>query len=317
MSRRESALKPPRPQLRYGIAEWYGLSFPSLDVDKRKALAHIQTQSKNLRSPQVCPFQSQMRGTKVSCGKEGGVCSIRLYEKTSVSGDARIYGGSLAQISTTCPQRFDEAGMIYHWVGKVMLGCDYPLHIGQIGFLDRLPSEVVVSKDVGRIDNVLVVPDSQPLQWCAMEVQSVYFQGRAMRNDFELIAKHKGPTLPFPKVIRRPDYRSSGPKRLMPQLQIKVPSLRRWGKKMAVVVDEAFFRSMGTMKSVEHISNCDVAWFVLKYTESHNKLELVPDKVHLTTLEDSVIGLTAGVPVSLQVFEQRIIAKINRTARPV
>src|SRR5579859_5053799 len=130
MSHQDAKSKPSRPQLRYGIAEWYGLSFPSLDVDKRKTFAHIQTQSKSLRLPQVCPFQSQMRGTTVSCGKEGGVCSIRLYEKTSVSGDARVFGGSLAQVSTTCPQRFDEAGTIYHWVGKVMLGCDNPLHIG-------------------------------------------------------------------------------------------------------------------------------------------------------------------------------------------
>src|SRR5579859_5370589 len=151
-----------------------------------------------------------------------------------------------------------------------MLGCDNPLHIGQIGFLDRLPSEVVVSKDVGRIDNVLVVPDSQPMHWCAMEVQSVYFQGRAMRNDFELIASHKGPTLPFPKVIRRPDYRSSGPKRLMPQLQIKVPSLRRWGKKMAVVVDRPFFESLGKMEEVKDVSSCDIAWFIVQYEEKED-----------------------------------------------
>lgn len=317
MSHRDPPPKPSRPQLRYGIAEWYGISFPKLTVEKRKLFAHIQTQPKDLRAVQTCPFQSQMRGASVACGKEGGVCSIRIYEKTSVLGDAKPLEGSIAQVSTPCPQRFDEAGTIYQWVGKVMLGCENPLHPGQIGFLDRLPSKSKVLREVGRIDNVLVVPGSQPLSWCAMEIQSVYFSGRAMQNDFKAIAKHEGHGLPFPTVSRRPDYRSSGPKRLMPQLQIKVPSLRRWGKKMAVVVDEAFFRSMGTMKSVEHISNCDVAWFVLKYAESENKFQLVPDEVHLTTLEDSVIGLTAGVPVSLQVFEQRIIAKINRTARPV
>lgn len=45
-----------------------------------------------------------------------------------------------------------------------------------------------------------------------------------------------GPGVPFPQVQRRPDLRSSGPKRLMPRLQIKVPTISRWGEEMAVVI---------------------------------------------------------------------------------
>lgn len=97
----------------------------------------------------------------------------------------------------------------------------------------------------------------------------------------------------------------------MPQLQIKVPSLRRWGKKMAVVVDQSFFAALGQMDSVRHVSNCDVAWFVVKYDESQGEAELTPDFVQLTTLERTVEGLTAGSPVSLETFEQRILEKLG------
>jgi hypothetical protein len=66
----------------------------------------------------------------------------------------------------------------------------------------------------------------------------VYFYGASMTAEFKMLRYHEAAGVPF-LAGHRPDYRSSGPKRLMPQLQIKVPSLRRWGKKMAVVVDEA------------------------------------------------------------------------------
>ena len=51
-----------------------------------------------------------------------------------------------------------------------------------------------------------------------------------------MIAAYEGDRLPFP-IGQRPDYRSSAPK-IMPR-QIKVPALRRWGKKM-VVADHFF-----------------------------------------------------------------------------
>jgi hypothetical protein len=175
----------------------------------------------------------------------------------------------------------------------------------------------VSDREVGKIDNILLVPNSNPLSWCALEIQSVYFSGKAMRNEFELLRDYTANDLPFPAMSHRPDNRSSGPKRLMPQLQTKVPSLRRWGKKMAVVVDRGFFAAMGKMRTVGHISNSDVAWFVVRYDETNDgRYKLIPHAVHLTTLEDSVEGLTAGVPTSLDIFENRIITKLQRSSRP-
>jgi hypothetical protein len=112
-------------------------------------------------------------------------------------------------------------------------------------------------------------------------------------------------TIPvFPNGLRRPDYRSSGPKRLMPQLQIKVPTLRRWGKKMAVVVDKSFFSSLGQMTRVPHLSNSDIAWFVVDYSTTDGEIML--ENTVFTTLESSVEALTAGVPLSLDVFEAEV-----------
>jgi hypothetical protein len=167
--------------------------------------------------------------------------------------------------------------------------------------------------EVGRIDNVLVNVSPDQLQWCALEIQAVYFSGGKMENDFAVMRGWQGPGVPFPEKNRRPDYRSSGPKRLMPQLQIKVPTLRRWGKKMAVVVDKAFWESLGTMRRVQHLSNADIVWFIMDYEGPINVRYLLRShEAVFTTLEDSVEGLTGGVPVSLEHFEQAIRQKLER-----
>jgi hypothetical protein len=108
---------------------------------------------------------------------------------------------------------------------------------------------------VGKIDQVLVNAAGGKFQWCALEIQAVYFSGMSMENDFKVMREWSGPGVPFPKVQRRPDFRSSGPKRLMPQLQTKVPTISRWGKKMAVVIDRAFWDSLGEMRMAWDVSN--------------------------------------------------------------
>ncbi len=155
---------------------------------------------------------------------------------------------------TTCPNRFLEDEIIFRWVAEVLLETREPLVLGEIGFLDRLTStDEIVDEDsrdfIGRIDKVLLHPTKQPLDWCALELQAVYFSGRSMNREFTMLATSEYPKLPFPAAHRRPDWRSSGPKRLLPQLQTKVPTIRTWGKKMAVVIDEAFFASLSSFRT--------------------------------------------------------------------
>lgn len=83
---------------------------------------------------------------------------------------------------------------------------------------------------------------------------------------------------------------------------------------MAVVVDRRFFEAMGMhrMETVKHVSNCDVAWFVVDYKEEKGKARLIRHRVCFTTLERSVEGLTAGIPTDLATFEKRIEAKLRK-----
>ncbi len=191
------------------------------------------------------------------------------------------------------------------------MGSSAPDIATEVGFLRAEGSNA----DVGRIDMVLVEREScaSALNWCALEIQAVYFSGRSMNEEFRDIRAYAGQRPPFPRQIRRPDYRSSGPKRLMPQLQIKVPTLRRWGKKMAVVVDKHFFASLGRMEEVDDLSNGDIAWFTVDFEEDDTgkRFRLVRENVHITTLERATEGLTGGAPVTLTEFEQSVRAKLG------
>ena len=227
-----------------------------------------------------------------------------------------VPSGDGSHLVTTCPHRFKQQGLIFTSIAETLLGCPEPLIVGEVGFLEqetistRGNAKATDGEDVGRIDNVLVHPTRDPLQWTALEIQAVYFSGPSMSSEFTAIRKSRAKGLLFPAATRRPDYRSSGPKRLMPQLQIKVPTLRRWGKKMAVVVDRSFFAALGSMDDVGDISNCDIAWFVMDYDESPGEFALKPAFVRMTTLERAVEGLTGGNPVSLSLFEQRVREKL-------
>ena len=81
---------------------------------------------------------------------------------------------------------------------------------------------------------------------------------------------------------------------------------------MAVLIDHAFWRSLGAMSEVSHMSNCDVAWFVVDYELQDGRWILVPREVHFTTLDHAVEGLTGGVPVSLDEFEKSITQRLAR-----
>jgi hypothetical protein len=93
----------------------------------------------------------------------------------------------------------------------------------------------------------------------------------------------------------------------MPQLQMKVPTISRWGKKMAVVIDRAFWDSLGEMREVNDLSNCEIVWFVVAFAPAKDgRFFLKRDATHFTTLDNAVEGLTGGTPMSLERFESQI-----------
>jgi hypothetical protein len=289
---------------RYSAGELYGYDFSSLSPERIRELARA-----SYRSIQ-CPFrrlESKKGGSK--CNKKGGVCSLRQFKQER--GKPVVAVGAPV---VTCPNRFLENHIVDRWVGEILLGTDTPIIIPELPFLMTEVSERDKEPDaVGKIDRILVKAEGDSLQWCALEMQAVYFSGKSMENDFRVMRSWKGPGIPFPKVQRRPDFRSSGPKRLMPQLQIKVPTIRRWGKKMAVVVDRAFWESLSEMREVRDISNCEIVWFVVSFGEvKENRFPLQRHQTHFTTLSHAVEGLTGGTPMSLERFEEQIRARLSR-----
>jgi len=289
---------------RYGIGELYGRSLWDVPADERRALA-------SPGHPRDCPFDPD--GGR--CTKRGGVCSLRLYERAS---DDTVRPAS-DDVVTVCPKRFLENGVVYRWIGKTLLGLaedEDPVVLTELPFLlpfvRNSPDGSAAERAVGKIDVVLLHPDFSVLRWCCVEMQAVYFSGPKMGSYLEQVRKTFRSKPPFPEKGRRPDFRSSGPKRLMPQLQIKVPTISRWGKKTAVVVDHAFWRSLAPMAEVEHVSNCDIAWFVVRYIREGARFVLTPYECHLTTLARAVEGLTAGRPTSLDEFEKVILRRIER-----
>ena len=138
------------------------------------------------------------------------------------------------------------------------------------------------------------------------------FSGMSMENDFKVMREWAGPGLPFPKVQRRPDFRSSGPKRLMPQLQVKVPTISRWGKKMAVIIDKSFWDSLSEMRETRDLSNSEIVWFVVRPGVGQDgRFTLQRHEVHYTTLTNAVEGLTGGTPMSLDRFEREIRDRLS------
>jgi hypothetical protein len=334
---------------RFHIAEWYGHPFHRLDDVERYRLSSHKVGGAAMSKAEItrlgqletkaacgplrprederlsilrdklarqkseelpCPFRTDT--AHATCSKPGGVCSIRLFREEQ--GRVSPIEGERGRVRALCPWRFHQDRIAFKKVGERLLADPDPIHAGEVGFLEstgNLDSDP--GEDVGRIDMILVKSTSSvggPLEWVAVEVQAVYFSGKRMEIEFDHLRKTQG-KLSMAQVKRRPDYRSSGVKRLMPQLQTKVPTLRRWGKKMAVVVDAPFFHSMGAMSRENHVSNADIVWFLVDFVEDAAggpfRLEVV--EVFYTTLESATLGLTGGVPLSQEQFEKRIKAK--------
>lgn len=337
---------------RFHIAEWYGKPFDQLLPEERVILAAQKGGSHRMKKTEVlrlaaleerfasgtikakelirleelrgklesqrthellCPFKTHVEHP--TCTKRGGVCSLRLYsDETGVTAPVT---GKRGAIRALCPHRFHQDSIVFKHIGLRLLGDTAPIQVREVGFLESTGSlDSDPGEDVGRIDMILVAnptTDQAEMKWCAVEVQAVYFSGNEMSIEFRDIIENGG-ILAMPTERRRPDYRSSGPKRLMPQLQVKVPTLRRWGKKMALVIDEAFFRSMGTMRKVDHLSNCDVVWFLVDFVkdEATGIYRIVINEEFGTTLESAIEGLTGGEAVSREAFEDRIRKKFPR-----
>ena len=169
-------------------------------------------------------------------------------------------------------------------------------------------------KPAGKIDLVVARAIDGDLKWYGLEIQAVYFSGKGMSSEFENLRDDDGDGPPFPNAIRRPDWRSSSAKRLMPQLQVKVPTLRRWGSKMAVAVDRPFFNAVGGVSSdySRDLDDGDVIWLVPELVRGDDGAwRLTPGHWEVLTLEATVDKLLAAETVRRGKFEDDLRMKLE------
>ena len=285
---------------RYGIAEWYGEPFIRMPPERRQTLANIALQKAS--PPPLCPFQSN----NTQCRKKGGVCSIQTYRKYPNKGSDRL-GLPVNPPVITCPYRFDQNNLVPRWLADVVgFNQDESFLAREVPFM-RSPN---TGRPAGRIDLVLADSNTEDPRWFGLEIQAVYFSGRGMETEFERLAQDTGQRPPIPNEIRRPDWRSSSAKRLMPQLQVKAPTLRRWGTKLAVAVDMPFFEAIGgpSYEPSHDLDEGDIIWLVPEISENY---QLEAAHWEVLSLEESSRKLLAAQTVKRKDFEKVLRAKLQ------
>ena len=285
---------------RYGIAEWYGEPFIRLPPERRQTLANIAL-GKDSSLP-ACPFQSG----NTRCRKKGGVCSIQTYRKHP-SKDSDRLGLPVETPVITCPHRFGQNNLVPKWLAEIV-GFDQneSFLAREVPFM-RSPN---TGRPAGRIDLVLADSNTEHPRWFGLEIQAVYFSGRGMDTEFERLVQDTGRRPPIPNEIRRPDWRSSSAKRLMPQLQVKAPTLRRWGTKLAVAVDMPFFEAIGgpSHEPSHDLDEGDIIWLVPEISQDYR---LGATHWEVLSLEESSKKLLAARTVKRKDFEKTLLTKLR------
>ncbi len=169
------------------------------------------------------------------------------------------------------------------------------------------------NKPAGKIDLIVARDANGRLDWYGLEIQAVYFSGRGMSSEFEVLLENNSLFPPYPNEVRRPDWRSSSAKRLMPQLEVKVPTLRRWGSKMAVAVDRPFFDSIGgpSENYSQDLGDGDIIWLVPAISPKDNgELALMRGHWEVLTLEESRNKLLAARTIQRNEFENNLRSRL-------
>ena len=229
------------------------------------------------------------------CRFREGPCN--KSSKTDPIGICSISDGVAA--ASLCPVRFLEGGRIFRDAARIAFGESATFAIfPEIRILQVPdPKKSGVLKKIGKVDFVLGRIDSGSVtDFCAVEVQAAYFSGTETRSALKhFMANRSFGTL---DTFRRPDFRSSAQKRLIPQLQLKVPVFRRWGKKFFVVVDSQFFRSLPEFRTTIP-ANSELTWLVYplaKSGETYQMQEVRPAFTEWADVETSLREARAPDP---------------------
>jgi len=186
------------------------------------------------------------------CPFRGNDCA--KGNKTDPLGICSLTEGRIATV--VCPVRFLEGGIMFHDAAKIAFGKGVKcVAVPEVRVLEVLRGGK--RKKIGKVDFLLThIVENKAVDFAALEVQAVYISGATIRPAFNHYIQ-TGELLDDGK--RRPDFRSSAQKRLMPQLALKVPIFRRWGKRFFVATDSTFFSELPPMNP-QSSGNSEVTW---------------------------------------------------------
>lgn len=237
---------------------------------------NLSDEAKGARIARFCRFRASPC-TKSNKKDPLGVCSLS--------------DGSFA--ASLCPVRFLEGSRIFVDAARIAFGPG--VEVGLFPEVRVLKVEAEAEKrdrKIGKVDFLLgLIRDSKIIDFAALEVQAVYFSGgeirTPMRNFIESgILDHR-------ISDRRPDFRSSAQKRLIPQLQLKVPVFRRWGKKFFVVVDTQFLGALPKFPTTTE-ANSEVTWLSYPIQKSGNDYQMQECQVVFSQWDDVQNALREG-----------------------
>lgn len=251
------------------------------------------------RRAKRCPFRNNPC-TKSSKADPIGICSLSD-------------GGEAASL---CPVRFVERDVIFTDAARLAFGEHVRFGIFPEVRILRIEAETGVKKDrkIGKVDYLLgKIENGAVVDFAALEVQAVYFSGNEIRTPLRYYMEKQ--TLDLANSDRRPDFRSSAQKRLVPQLQLKVPVFRRWAKKFFVVVDTQFFGNLPQFPATTR-SNSEVTWLSYPIARSGNDYALGDVNIVYSEWDEIRNALREGTPPEPDEIVAELQAKLERRRNP-
>lgn len=207
-----------------------------------------------------------------------------------------------------CPNRFLESGRVFPDVGRIAFGPGERILVAPEIRILRVGDGK--GRRIGKVDYIIARLDArqQVCDFSALEVQAVYFSGGSIKPSFhEFLVTGKLSAA----SDRRLDYRSSAQKRLMPQLNLKVPVFRRWGKRFFVAVDSLFFSNLPKFKAVASIENSEITWLVYEFKKTGEGFVMQTPRLVFTLWEDVLTALREGQEPTPSEIMAEIAAKQN------
>lgn len=251
------------------------------------------------RRNKLCPFRGTLC-TKSSKTDPIGICSLS---------DGK-------EAASLCPFRFTQKNQIFKDAARIAFG--EGVRFGVFPEIRILKIESVTDegrdKKIGKVDYVIGRVDGQNIaDFAAIEVQAVYFSGTEIRSPMNYYLTHRA--LDNANSDRRPDFRSSAQKRLVPQLQLKVPVFRRWGKRFFVVVDSQFFRALPAFRDTSS-ANSELTWLRYPIEKKGADYRLGDVQVCHSEWDEVRNALREGVPPDPTEIKQELEVKLRNRRKP-